>query len=223
MAAALPDALLGVYLLGSLAHGCFNRATSDIDIMVVTGAPLPDGAVQRLFAAHRRADLPLDLLVLTQSQLESDRTPAPVELLARPDGTVKRSVDVIDIPVSRQDAYECDVTLAGRACRDVISPAPRQALRAALRQLLPLILPLFKNPTLMLCRIAYAFETRSLCSKTAAGEWALGEFGGEWESLIRSALDAYASATPETGEDDDELRSFERHCVAYIAERDPHA
>jgi hypothetical protein len=36
-----PD-LLGVYLLGSLAHGGFNRRYSDIDIAVIAEEPLPD-------------------------------------------------------------------------------------------------------------------------------------------------------------------------------------
>jgi len=36
-----PD-LLGVYLMGSLAHGGFNRRYSDIDIAVIAERPLPD-------------------------------------------------------------------------------------------------------------------------------------------------------------------------------------
>jgi hypothetical protein len=36
-----PD-LLGVYLLGSLAHGGFNRRYSDIDIAVIAEKPLPE-------------------------------------------------------------------------------------------------------------------------------------------------------------------------------------
>ena len=38
--ARLGDALLGVYLIGSLAHGGFSRRYSDIDVAVITEAGL---------------------------------------------------------------------------------------------------------------------------------------------------------------------------------------
>jgi len=51
-----PD-LLGVYLLGSLAHGGFNRRYSDIDIAVIAEKPLADEARDAM-KAHAAAIAP---------------------------------------------------------------------------------------------------------------------------------------------------------------------
>jgi predicted nucleotidyltransferase len=45
---ALGADLLGVYLLGSLAHGGFSRRYSDVDILVVTAAGLTQAIVDRV-------------------------------------------------------------------------------------------------------------------------------------------------------------------------------
>ena len=49
--AALGDKLIGVYLLGSLAHGGFSRRYSDIDVALVTQAGITPEALNRLHAA----------------------------------------------------------------------------------------------------------------------------------------------------------------------------
>jgi predicted nucleotidyltransferase len=46
--AVLGPELLGVYLMGSLAHGGFSRRYSDIDIAVITEAGLPTGALDHV-------------------------------------------------------------------------------------------------------------------------------------------------------------------------------
>lgn len=49
--ANLGDELLGIYLLGSLAHGGFSRRYSDIDIAVITESGLTPAALDALKAA----------------------------------------------------------------------------------------------------------------------------------------------------------------------------
>ncbi len=46
--AELGSELLGVYLLGSLAHGGFSRRYSDVDVGLVTQAGLPPPALERI-------------------------------------------------------------------------------------------------------------------------------------------------------------------------------
>ncbi len=50
----LGDNLLGFYLLGSLAHGGFNRRYSDIDLGLVAEIPLTDGMIEAM-RAHARS------------------------------------------------------------------------------------------------------------------------------------------------------------------------
>jgi predicted nucleotidyltransferase len=63
--ARLGDALLGVYLLGSLAHGGFSRRYSDIDVAVVTEAGLMPAALDamRADAAARSSELAAKLSI----------------------------------------------------------------------------------------------------------------------------------------------------------------
>src|SRR3954465_1000804 len=46
----LAENLVGVYLHGSLAMGCFNPTTSDIDFIVVVNTPLSLEAKQKIVA-----------------------------------------------------------------------------------------------------------------------------------------------------------------------------
>ena len=48
LTAELGPELLGVYLLGSLAHGGFSRRYSDVDVALITKAGLPPPALERV-------------------------------------------------------------------------------------------------------------------------------------------------------------------------------
>lgn len=70
--AALGNNLLGLYLHGSLAMGCFNPTRSDIDLLGITH--------QALTAEQRRT--------LAEISLECDSTPSPFELSFVPANTL---------------------------------------------------------------------------------------------------------------------------------------
>ena len=60
--------MVGVYLHGSLAMGCFNPDRSDIDLLVVTHkalSPQQRRAVAELMVARSGAPWPVELTVLT--------------------------------------------------------------------------------------------------------------------------------------------------------------
>jgi predicted nucleotidyltransferase len=76
------DDLVGVYLHGSAATGCFNPDRSDIDLLVVARQPLsPEQrrAVARLLLASSGAPYPVELTVVTTGQLHPWRHPTPFE------------------------------------------------------------------------------------------------------------------------------------------------
>ncbi len=76
------DNLLGVYLHGSLALGCFNPLRSDLDILAVTHAAL-DADVMRQLAAFlldvSQQPHPVEVSFLCRSALHPWRHPAPFE------------------------------------------------------------------------------------------------------------------------------------------------
>jgi len=220
IAEILGGELVGCYLYGSLARGCFHPRTSDVDVLVVSEGPCRDDAVRRICLAHDQIRIPADAVFVTKGQIALDRTPTPVDftiklgLGVRPIRSPEGSRDFLLV---RQEVLDCDMALVGRPAREVMRPVPWPLLAQALDHLLPNILPHFKNPALMLCRVAYAFANRSLCSKQAAGDWALAALAPRWHGMVGNALEKYRSGVADNQGPDEELYAFERYCVDYIA------
>ena len=220
LAKALGSDLTGAYLYGSLARGCFNPKTSDVDVLVVTREPCSDQLVTAIRDLHSAAPFPLDLLSVTREQIALNVTPTPFDfavMAAAPHRLVRGTEGKGDLLLIRQGVYDCDLTLAGEPTRNVIAPVPWPLLARSLEFLLPHILPRFKNPALMLCRVVYAFANRTLCSKQAAGEWALDALEPMWRPLIRASLDKYGAGVADDQGPNEELRAFEKYCAQHIA------
>jgi len=222
-AAVLDGNFVGLYLHGSLGRGCYHPAFSDVDLLVVTHGACGDDSIATL-AAHR---LPLDLHIhavgVTRDQLRGDEVPTPAEFELQTDSggdhaLVGRRVRSGrgDLLLVRQDSYDCNTALAGAPVREVVRPVLWRALAASCDELLPHLVPHFKNPVLMLCRVCYAFAHRALCSKVTAGEWAAQTFGAEWQQVIESALVKYHDGLPDNTGETPELRAFERYCLTLI-------
>jgi hypothetical protein len=82
LAGILGADLVGVYLHGSVAMGCFNPDRSDVDLLAVTRTALlavSRRSVAELMLARSRAPYPVELSVLTTRQLHPWRHPAPFD------------------------------------------------------------------------------------------------------------------------------------------------
>jgi predicted nucleotidyltransferase len=82
LAGILSGDLVGVYLHGSAAMGCFNPDRSDVDLLVVsrrTLSPERRRAVAELLLAVSGAPFPVELSVLATVQLHPWRHPAPFD------------------------------------------------------------------------------------------------------------------------------------------------
>lgn len=80
---SIADNMIGVYLHGSLAMGCFNPALSDIDLLVLTAAPLTEAqrrAVLTTLLALSGAPHPVEISFLHYAQMTPWRHPAPYDL-----------------------------------------------------------------------------------------------------------------------------------------------
>lgn len=221
IAEILGGELVGCYLYGSLARGCFHPRTSDVDVLVVSEGPCRDDAVRRICLAHDQIRIPADAVFVTKGQIALDRAPTPVDFTIKPGLGVRaiRSPEGSrDFLLVRQEVLDCDMALVGAPACEVVRPVPWPLLACSLDYLLPNILPHFKNPALMLCRVAYAFANRSLCSKQAAGEWALAALAPRWHGMVQNALEKYRSGVADNHGADEELYAFERYCVEHIAD-----
>lgn len=216
--------LVGVYLYGSLAHGCFNGSTSDVDLIVVLGEPCGEDLERQVAGMHRTAGLFFDATFVTVDGLNTMAIPAPVLFLAKAD-IVRLPKGSRDVIVQRQDVYEHGIALSGPAPRDLFRPVPWYLLEQCFAFLLPHVTANFKNPVLVLSRIAYAYHHRALCSKRKAGQWAVETFPRKWHGVIGLALEEYAQGVGASGVSTEQLDAFEKWCTGLMRDMraDPEA
>lgn len=215
----LGDDLAGAYLCGSVARGCYQPITSDIDIVVVVKDNPPANLGSSMLLVGRYVHLPLDSVVVTESQARTDVFPTPIELFIKPgmDAAVSCAPGGSgDFLLLRQDTYEAGIPLAGPHAHHLMTPVPWRLLAQCLDSLFPNIVSHFKNPILMLCRVAYAWTKHELCSKEQAGDWACDALGAQWFTTIRTALTEYACGNDVSVTPREVIRSFEIYCSDYI-------
>lgn len=216
---ALGDNLVEVYLYGSLARRCHNPATSDVDIIVITKERCEEQDIPIILQIHRDTAVPVDAVFVTEGQIQNDVFPTPVDFLIKPVSggkIVQPANGSRDFLLQRQDAYESGILLTEPIPQGLMCPVPWPLIADCLDFLFPHIIPSFKNPALMLCRIAYAWTNHKLCGKKIAGEWAIETFGEKWRSVITVALAEYSSGVTKTEILPATLRAFEDFCTGYI-------
>ena len=126
-----------------------------------------------------------------------------------------------DFLLQRQDAYQAGIAFVGPDPCETMRSVPWPLLAENLGFLFPYIITNFKNPVLMLCRIAYAHTHRNLCCKRRAGEWALETLGERWRPMIEAALALYSEGTADNTGLSPVLQEFEEYCAGYIGSLQP--
>lgn len=217
---AFSGGLASIYVYGSLARKCYNPSTSDIDIIAVIkdGCPIPDDSL--VLRIHENTGVSMDVVVLTERQLNSDVFPSPIVYIVKAvqyGGIVRKPEGDYCFILQRQDAYEAGFSLLGPPPRQMINPAPWALLEQGLEYLFPYIVSHFKNPLLMLSRILYAWSNRKLCGKQEAGEWAISTLDKQWQPMLKNALAEYANGL-KSSVTTEQKKAFEQHCASLIAE-----
>lgn len=140
LAAALGDAMVGLYLHGSLAMGCFNPLTSDVDLLVVVGRELNaaerEQVGEHLVDADRRYANPVELSVVTTAAMRPLRHPAAYEFHFGRDRVERFRAGRVDFTRGGTDpdlaahvtvALARGVALLGPPVADVFGAVPRAA------------------------------------------------------------------------------------------------
>ena len=203
--------LIGMYLYGSLVTGEFDPATSDVDFVVVTDAPLDAGVFAQVDALHRRiAASGLKLArklegAYTSPQVLRRFDPTdPPSFYYNEDHEDKLSVSQLggDWIIQRHVLREYGVVVSGPPLKPLIDPVSPDAIRASVRELLngwwasmlddatflqPDAYQVFAITTM--CRALYTLEQGTIASKPEAARWALAHVDPMWRPLIAAALD----------------------------------
>ena len=210
--------LLGVYLHGSLAMGCFNPTRSDLDLLVVTRRGMTVEIKRRvagLLLQYSAAPTPLEISFLREADLRPWRHPAPYDFHFGEDGRARLQQALADDTWRAwNEAAPTDLDLAAHIT--VTRQRGRCLYGAAITEVFPDIPPadylaaivddfhwgrerLAANPIYFIlnaCRIVAYRRTGLVTSKDEGGAWMLPLLPEEYRALVARALAAYRGDHP---------------------------
>lgn len=210
--------LTGVYLHGSLAMGCFNPASSDIDLLVITATPLTDAqrrAVLRTLLGRSGAPHPVEISLLHYAQLTPWRHPAPYDLHF---SEIHRDyyTQITASAGSLPSTEGVDIDLAAHF---TVLATRGACLYGAPIATLPVAVPWSDYvdslrsdyewsqrvgnasavyTVLNACRILAAVSEQRVLSKAEGGHWALAKIPSQFHMLIKQAMATYSASDAAT-------------------------
>jgi streptomycin 3"-adenylyltransferase len=227
---ALAGNVVGVYLHGSLAMGCFNPERSDIDLLVVT---------ERLMAAETKRDVaqlllrssdaprPIEISFLTRGQLRRWEYPTPFDFHYGEDWRASYETDLASGAWRRwNDAQGRDVDLAahvtilrhrglclgGPPVATVFPDVPPEDYRdSLLRDVAWAREEMERHPVYALlnpCRVLWYLREGRICSKDEAGAWAVDALPEAFRDTLRRALAVYRGEAEDAPFPAEDLKRF---------------
>ncbi|NYV68465.1 DUF4111 domain-containing protein [Bacillus sp. Gen3] len=201
----LKSNLIGVYLHGSLAMGCFQPQKSDVDILVIVKEKLSKekkkGLIQDILQLE---DYNLEMSVLVEKDIIDFKHPSPFELhysqvhrdryLQDPDYLCGDTVDP-DLAAHLVVTYERGICLSGKPVKSVFKKIDRSYyIQSIVFDIDNSVQEIIYNPVyyiLNLCRVLYYLSEGVVSSKKEGGEWGEKMVPHEYKELISKALSQY--------------------------------
>lgn len=208
----LGENLVGLYLMGSLTYGDFDRGSSDIDFFCVVGEKLNEEELGRIEKLHEKIGTEFPQWA---KRIEGSYVPmSMLESTARPEETrpYVNAGKVWHFPFGNEwlvtlfQIQERGEVLSGESIEKVIPKIPVEEVRAASRKnLLSDWKPKLSESEpfsssdydrshlqayaiLSMCRVLYTHEIGKVASKKTAADWAKSKYP-QWAELIRKAQD----------------------------------
>jgi streptomycin 3"-adenylyltransferase len=232
--ATLGENLSGVYLHGSLAMGCFNPLSSDVDILVVVNQPLPDPVKYEI--GHILLQLSdkfpgngIEMSVLTAASLRNFQHPAPYELhfsdgnkADYAEGRVHFSNEMFDPDLAAHVVITKarGICLFGGQIDGLFPDIPvKYYLDSIVQDSDWSYANIMRGPdsgegwvpaygVLNFCRVLAFTEHSLITSKLEGGRWALDHLPKEYASVIQAALQEYTTNGQKYGVDLKLLKQF---------------
>jgi hypothetical protein len=214
----LGDNLLGFYLHGSLAMGCFNPLRSDLDMLVITREAMSLDVLReaaRLVLRYSSQPRPFEISFVPEFALHPWHYPTPYQFHF---GENPGSREAISHDLENQTwawggwgigenftdpdlaahfvvTRARGIVLAGEPIAEVIPAVPRADYIDSIRRDFDSACEgLAENPVyavLNFCRMAGYLAEGRIDSKDEAGVWAFDHLPPKFNSLIQAALDSY--------------------------------
>ena len=209
----LSDSLVGVYLHGSAAMGCFNPNKSDLDLILVVNDTVPDAdkleILRHIVPMNEEAPPKgIELSIVKREYCDPFAYPTPYELHFSP-----THIDLFrDSPyeyISRLHGTDRDlaahftiinkygIVLYGEPVDDIFGDVPaRDYIDSICFDVENARDDIMSNPlyvTLNLCRVLAYLRDELVMSKKDGGEWGLRTLPHRYHTLIADALRCYDS------------------------------
>jgi streptomycin 3"-adenylyltransferase len=234
LAALLGDNLVGVYLHGSLAMGCFHPATSDMDMLIVLDEDIPFAAKRAVVATlmEHEVRLPgkgIEMSAMQRRALDAWRYPPPF-LLHYSSGHTQRYLEDPnylcggfedpDLGAHLTVVYHRGLRLTGEPIAEVFHPIPIADYLAAiwydLEDIEEHILAEPVYNVLNLCRTLRYVREGVVGSKAEGGAWARECLSGAHCAVAQAALAAYVSGSKAVALAPEQLTDFARYALEDI-------
>jgi hypothetical protein len=232
------DNLIGVYLHGSLAMGCFNPERSDVDLLVITkhGMSLEQKrAVAEALLRFSGSPRPFEISFLSQAQLHNQHYPPPFDFhygdtwreqtqKQLTNGEWRAWNDTVrrdpDLPGHFMITTTRGISLYGELIAKIFPKVKREHyLASILGDVTHSLGVIAQNPVytvLNACRVYWYLREGTICSKDEAGAWALDALPGDHGEVVRQALAVYRGDVDDVSFDSDALVRFAEYVDAGI-------
>jgi predicted nucleotidyltransferase len=202
--------LVGMYVYGSLAFGCYNPARSDIDVLVITRrrlAPETRGPLSSLL--HELSDR-LEISFLSRADVDPWRYPTPFDLHFSNEGE-KHDGAAVCFATEIGNVRARGVALVGPPPEKVFPEVPDEDFLDSIeRDLVWAGDHVQERPgyaVLNACRVLAYRSERRVMSKAEAAHWGVRELPRQFRHLI-GAAGAHYAGDPEEELDLDEVAAF---------------
>jgi hypothetical protein len=233
----LAERLVGIYLHGSLAMGCFNPKHSDLDLLVITTDRLPLSLkrqiIEYLLACSQQPQ-PIEISVLAQAQLQPWRYPTPFDLhysemwraaytrdLASSHAWDETEHSDPDLAAHITIINQRGTCLAGAPIAAIFPAVPSAAYHASIAGDIHDVLDtIAANPVyaiLNCCRTYAYLRDGHIFSKAEGGAWAINVLPADLRPTVASALAAYRADTEQQHFDPQALGAFAAHMRQVLA------
>lgn len=231
----LKENLVGIYLHGSLATGCFNPKKSDIDFFVVIKEKLTTENNKRItkMALSLHDEMPIErgieFSIILETHLKPFIYPTPVEFHYSDYHQEKYQTDenylcggFVDNDFASQMvvAYDRGIPLYGKPLRDVYEPIDRQFyISSILHDVNDASQDIIDNPmylTLNLCRVLFFLKEGVISSKKEGGEWGIKKLPHEYHRLVQTCLDEYTGVANKSEHDNKQLLNYANYMLREI-------
>lgn len=229
---SLKDNLIGIYLHGSLAMGCFTEK-SDIDLLVLVNSPLAlpikRSLIEKLLMLEDLPGKGIEMSVILGRYAREFQYPVPFEVhysesfrkkyLQDSSFICGNGVDK-DLAAHMSMVYHRGICLYGKEIREAFVEIPREYyVDSLLHDIEDVRTGIIKDPvyySLNLCRILYYMKENFIASKKEGGNWGLKNLPEKYREIIKNAVGIYTNQLKSVTWDHELLSDFTEYMLQEI-------